>query len=67
MAPGGAAVVEFGEGMGDDVCTLMNAAGMTPMERCKDLAGTERCAAFKSYRSLSSSAPETSVKNGGTR
>jgi len=43
LAPGGLVAVELGQGQGDGVAALMEAAGLSVKERRRDLAGIERC------------------------
>ena len=64
LAPGGIAVVEFGSGMGDGVGGLMRAVGMTTIERSRDLAGIERCAAYGLSPPSALSDEEMPLQNG---
>ena len=43
LAPGGLCALEIGFGQGDAVAALLAAQGLTVVERCRDLAGIERC------------------------
>jgi release factor glutamine methyltransferase len=43
LAQGGLCALEIGFGQGDAVAALLAAQGLTVVERCRDLAGIERC------------------------
>ena len=47
LAPGGALIVEIGQGQSADVCTLFLQAGLTPVATRNDLSGIERALAFQ--------------------
>ena len=46
LAPAGLAAIEVGAGMADEVASLFAAEGLTEIDRCRDLAGIDRCALF---------------------
>jgi release factor glutamine methyltransferase len=43
LAPGGVAILEFGQGQGDAVAALANGSGIAAIGRRADLGGIERC------------------------
>lgn len=42
LRPGGLLAFEFGEGQGDDICSILQNRGYTILERVQDFGGTER-------------------------